>query len=741
MQIKVNATNTSGSGGALNVAALANAMPKAYAQTQPEPIIPQAAYNAPFGTNNVNTYASIGTGSGTSPNFTTNTVTGVKVVSGGTGYTTAPTVSFSGPGIGAAATASIDASGKVTAITVTKSGAGYTVAPTVTLSGGLPATGTPATATALNTLPVINKAIQELFDPIFGRMNATLAVELPFSTAAVATTIPLSYTDVPVERLDAIKDGETQIWKVTHNGVDGHPVHFHMVNVQVINRVGWDGAIKPPDANEVGWKETLRMNPLEDVYVAVRAKRPVAPFGVPKSKRVLDPSIAVGSTLGLTQIDATTGQAPTVQWQINNGSSTNVSVNVRATGYSNQLTDFDNEYVWHCHILGHEEQDFMRPFIFHPYVVTPDAPAAVTANGTTHTVSWLDTTPVGGQDAQGIPTAGSNAAYPEPTSSPKNEIGFKVVRTVTTDIATITAPAVLATDGTTVITPATTSNVTTKADTPLATVPANTTSWSNSAVDTPLPRILSTVGPANAVGTVTTTETVSYSVIAYNVAGDSAPGTTATETNAGGLVGTGSGPTGGSATGGTAVGSAAAGPTGLTQTLNTDGSVTLRWVGVAGATSYIVSVDGGAANAANGGFDITVPATLTRYRVPAASLTAGGNHTFAVKAMTLSGATAGTATNVYTGTAFAPVAFSVSPGTVARTLTLNWANDARNVNNVTGFTLNWTRGGNAVSATFAPNSTGATVIGLTTGTSYTFTLVANSRNGNPSTLPISATAP
>jgi hypothetical protein len=164
-------------------------------------------------------------------------------------------------------------------------------------------------------------------------------------------------------------------------------------------------------------------------------------------------------------------------------------------------------------------------------------------------------------------------------------------------------------------------------------------------------------------------------------------------------------------------------------------------VGVAGATSYIVSVDGGAANAANGGFDITVPATLTRYRVPAASLTAGGNHTFAVKAMTLSGATAGTATNVYTGTAFAPVAFSVSPGTVARTLTLNWANDARNVNNVTGFTLNWTRGGNAVSATFAPNSTGATVIGLTTGTSYTFTLVANSRNGNPSTLPISATAP
>ena len=61
-----------------------------------------------------------------------------------------------------------------------------------------------------------------------------------------------------------INDGETQIWKVTHNGVDTHAIHVHLFNVQLINRVGWDGAIRPPDPNELGWKETVRMNPLED---------------------------------------------------------------------------------------------------------------------------------------------------------------------------------------------------------------------------------------------------------------------------------------------------------------------------------------------------------------------------------------------------------------------------------------------------------------------------------------------
>jgi hyaluronate lyase len=63
-------------------------------------------------------------------------LTGVKVVNGGSGYTSVPTVAISGGGgTGATATATI-AAGKVSAITVTSVGSGYRTTPTITVSGG-----------------------------------------------------------------------------------------------------------------------------------------------------------------------------------------------------------------------------------------------------------------------------------------------------------------------------------------------------------------------------------------------------------------------------------------------------------------------------------------------------------------------------------------------------------------------------------------------------------------------------
>jgi hypothetical protein len=489
----------------------------------------------------------------------------------------------------------------------------------------------------------------------------------------------LAYIDTPVERLDAIKDGEIQIWKVTHNGVDGHPVHFHMVNVQVINRVSWDGTVKPPEANEVGWKETLRMNPLEDVYVAVRAAHPITPFGVPASVRVLDPSQTVGSQLGFTQIDPTTGAAPTTQ--------TTTMGTLAVTAYSNQLTNFDNEYVWHCHILGHEEQDFMRPFVFHPTVVVPDAPAGVTVTGPT--VSWIDTTPFGGQDAQGVPTAGTNAAYPTPTSSTKNEIGYKIF-----------------VNG---------------AATPYATVPANVTSWTD---------------PAPVVGS-------TYTVVAYNAAGDSPVGTSA-GTSAGGLVGTG--------TVTLPISTAApalpvpTGPMGLTQTMNANGTVTLSWTAVPGATGYTVSITETPAGAAAPLAAVIVPvaATLTSYTT--AVLNANSTYAFAVSAQTLNGTTAGSTAGLTNSPTVAPVSFNASTGIAGvGAITLNWANSPANVNNVSGLLLSWTDGTTAASKTFAATTTGATVINLTSGVAYTFTLQALSNVAAFSSaaiaLPAAVTAP
>lgn len=75
-----------------------------------------------------------------------NGVRAVTVTAGGTGYTSAPTVTLTGGGgSGATATATVSG-GAVTAVTIVNPGTGYTSAPTVAFSG--PGTGATATARA-----------------------------------------------------------------------------------------------------------------------------------------------------------------------------------------------------------------------------------------------------------------------------------------------------------------------------------------------------------------------------------------------------------------------------------------------------------------------------------------------------------------------------------------------------------------------------------------------------------------
>lgn len=293
---------------------------------------------------------------------------------GGGGYTDLSAngliISIGAPQQAGGVTATASATGKVFDVTLTNVGSGYTTPPTVTISGGggtgaQAAVDTANGGAAMGRILVKPKAIHELFEPTFGRMNAILAVELPFTSALTQTTIPLANIDAPTELFG---DGETQIWKITHNGVDTHPVHFHLLNVQLVNRVGWDGFIMPPLANEIGWKETIKMNPLEDVIVAVRAKRPpLDGFGVPNSVRPMDPSQPLGSPFGFTQVDPNSGVPKAVV---------------------NGLYNYNWEYVWHCHILGHEENDFMRPVVFRGNEVAPLAPTNLSYAG--GLLRWTD---------------------------------------------------------------------------------------------------------------------------------------------------------------------------------------------------------------------------------------------------------------------------------------------------------------------------------------------------------------
>ena len=127
------------------------------------------------------------------------------------------------------------------------------------------------------------------------------------------------YLDAVTERPKA---GAVEVWQILNLTADTHPIHFHLVNVQLIQRqaiVGdpsnWQpvGVPMQPDPNELGWKETVRMNPGEVTTVIMQFNLPQLPTGAMRN-----------------------------------------AVSPRTRG---------KEYVWHCHILEHEEHDMMRPLV------------------------------------------------------------------------------------------------------------------------------------------------------------------------------------------------------------------------------------------------------------------------------------------------------------------------------------------------------------------------------------------
>lgn len=131
---------------------------------------------------------------------------------------------------------------------------------------------------------------------------------------------------------EVVKAGTTEVWEIYNTTADVHPMHFHLVNVQLLNRQpfqvsslfsngtpNFTGPVTPPDPNEIGWKETLHMFPGTVTRIIMK-------FDVP-------PIVTSGGAVIPTPVSPRTG------------------------GF---------EYVWHCHILEHEEHDMMRPMVVTP---------------------------------------------------------------------------------------------------------------------------------------------------------------------------------------------------------------------------------------------------------------------------------------------------------------------------------------------------------------------------------------
>lgn len=174
----------------------------------------------------------------------------------------------------------------------------------------------------------------------------------------------LGETELPVE-------GTTELWQIINTTADAHPIHLHLVQFQLVsrqafsvnnfnkaynkaftggmyqpsvgpplpyNQLNTDGAIggnpaisaflqgKPrlPNPNENGWKDTYVVYPGEVTTFAIRYAPTDIPVNAPLSSLMFgfDPSLGPG-------------------------------------------------YVWHCHIIDHEDNEMMRPYAVLPSPLRP----------------------------------------------------------------------------------------------------------------------------------------------------------------------------------------------------------------------------------------------------------------------------------------------------------------------------------------------------------------------------------
>jgi spore coat protein A, manganese oxidase len=160
------------------------------------------------------------------------------------------------------------------------------------------------------------------------------------------------------------QEGATEVWEIANTTMDAHPIHVHMIQFQIIDRqpfdvdgyrAAWnsafpggaflpgygppanyttanaDGALGgnlalspyllssavPPDPNERGWKDTMRMLPGYVNRIVIRWAPQRFAVG------------AVRAGMNLFPFDPTNGPGS----------------------------------IWHCHILDHEDNEMMRPLL------------------------------------------------------------------------------------------------------------------------------------------------------------------------------------------------------------------------------------------------------------------------------------------------------------------------------------------------------------------------------------------
>ncbi len=189
------------------------------------------------------------------------------------------------------------------------------------------------------------------------------------STRPYKDFVPINQGGIVTAFSELPKEGDTEVWELVNLTMDAHPIHLHLVQFQIINRQDFNaaqyaldysaafpggvykpgfgppldyrarrnplsggkdggninvdpyliGQVQVPPADEAGWKDTIRAMPGQVTRIAVRWAPTDLPARLPAQ---------------LSFYPFNPGSGP--------------------------------GYVWHCHILDHEDNEMMRPTMVQP---------------------------------------------------------------------------------------------------------------------------------------------------------------------------------------------------------------------------------------------------------------------------------------------------------------------------------------------------------------------------------------
>lgn len=166
--------------------------------------------------------------------------------------------------------------------------------------------------------------------------------------------------------------GSTELWEIINLTSDAHPIHTHLTQFQILNREGYDTNLYPPI-----WEGAFGTGPVPLPSDCV-AGTFCPGYGPPRAYNVPNADGALGGNPAISPYLLHNATAPAPEeagWKdtakVQPGQVLRMVIRWAPTSTASSAAgqnyySFDPTqgpgYVWHCHIIDHEDNEMMRPY-------------------------------------------------------------------------------------------------------------------------------------------------------------------------------------------------------------------------------------------------------------------------------------------------------------------------------------------------------------------------------------------